>query len=219
MNSIKKDKHKDYETSCEKLDLQTGDILLMGTKNFWFSRIVEKVSGSQWSHVGIVLKDPIWINPALQGYYFWQSGIEDFPDVENDEKKFGVRLDDLEEILESYDGYVSVRKLNTPEPIQDMIEKLKKIHKVVHGKSYDLDILDFLGANEQIEISNGWFSKYSKKTTSFFCSALVGYIYSHLGLLPADTEWTKCEPKTFSEKNINFKLELGCSLGPEISIL
>ena len=208
----------DYHQVLENLDLQTGDVLLMGTKTFWFSRLVEKVTGSKWSHVGIVLKDPTWINPSLTGYYFWQSGTENFPDSENDQKKFGVRIDDLEEILSDYDGYVSVRRLQLKEPIPNLEEKLKEIHEVVHGKTYDLDILDFLNAREEVETSSGWFSKYSKKTSSFFCSALAAYIYSHLGLLPKDTEWTKCEPKTFSDQNTDLKLEMNAELRPEYPI-
>jgi len=208
----------DYQTVCEELDLQTGDILLMGTKNFWVSKIVESATNSQWSHVGMVLKDPTWIDPTLQGYYFWQSGMENFPDVENKKNKFGVRLDDLVEILNVYDGYVSVRKLKVPTPIPDMIQKLKEIHTVVHGKTYDLDILDFLGTTEEVETSNSWFSRWSKKTNHFFCSALVAYIYCKLGLLPKDTEWGKCEPKTFSDQNTDLKLDLEATLQPEISI-
>jgi hypothetical protein len=196
----------------EKLDLQTGDILLMGTRNFWFSRIIEIVTQSPWSHVGIILKDPIWIDPSLQGYYFWQSGMETFPDAESGQNKFGIRIDGLAEILSTYDGYASVRKLNVPTPIPDFNSKLIQIHHDVNNKKYDTDILDFLDVAEQIQTSDSWFSGFSKKTNKFFCSAIVCYIYCKLGLL------SKCEPKTFSEQNTSLKLEMNATLGPEISL-
>uniref|UniRef100_A0A6C0E6R2 Peptidase n=1 Tax=viral metagenome TaxID=1070528 RepID=A0A6C0E6R2_9ZZZZ len=207
-----------YTELCDKLDLKTGDILLMGTKNFWFSRIIEMVSQSQWSHVGMILKNPTWIDPSLVGYYLWQSGTEDFPDVESGKKKFGVRLDDLVEVLSTYDGYAAVRKLNIPNEIPDMNNKLVQIHKDIKDKPYDLDILDFLCAREGVQRSSSWLSNFSRKTNTFFCSAMVSYIYCKLGLLPKDTEWSECEPKTFSEQNKFLKLELNATLDPEIML-
>ena len=192
-NNFKDDsKYQEYLEVLEKLDVKTGDILLMGTKNFWFSRIIEFVSGCQWSHVGIILKNPTWIDASLQGYYLWQSGTEDFPDAESGKNKFGVRIDDLAEVLMTYDGYASVRRLNIPLGIPDMNSKLTQIHNDLKDKPYDLDILDFICADKNVETSDSWFSGFSKKKNTFFCSAMVGYIYCKLGLLPENTEWSKC---------------------------
>jgi len=57
-----------------------------------------------------------------------------------------------------------------------------------------------------------------RRTDVFFCSALVGFIYQHLGLLPEDTEWSRCEPKTFSSENTKLKLEMDAELDDEVYI-
>ena len=68
-------------------DLQTGDIILFSNKKSWFSRLIEWKTQTKWSHVAIVLKDPTYINPSLQGLYIWESGAEKFGDSENKKKK------------------------------------------------------------------------------------------------------------------------------------
>jgi len=118
----------------------------------------------------------------------------------------------------TYDGYASVRRLNIPLGIPDMNSKLTQIHNDLKDKPYDLDILDFICADKNVETSDSWFSGFSKKKNTFFCSAMVGYIYCKLGLLPENTEWSKCEPKTFSEQNSFLKLEMDASLEPEIPL-
>ena len=45
---------------------QTGDILLYNS-NYWYSRLIEWGSGSKFSHISIVLRDPTFINEKLTG--------------------------------------------------------------------------------------------------------------------------------------------------------
>ena len=40
-----------------------------------------------------------------------------------------------------------------------------------------------------------------RKINTFICSSLVGYVYEEFQLLPKDTNWSECEPVTFSEEN------------------
>lgn len=205
-----------WEQEIEKLE--TGDILLMDDTSFWFSKMVTKISGSKWSHIGIILKDPTYINPALQGLYLWQSGTETYVDSEDKINKFGVRIDDLKEKLETYTGYIAYRKLNPnlKELVPDFEERLVKAHKIAHGDKYDINIIDFLNAREYVQESQSIWSKLFKKTNNFFCSALVGFIYQQLGLLPEDTEWTCCEPKTFSSEDDKLELKHGFTLSDEV---
>ena len=92
--------------------LKTGDILLFNEKSFWFSRLVEYWTGSPWSHVAIVLRDPTYLDPKLTGLYLWESGEEDFPDAEDHQMKFGVQITDLKKVISEYDGKIVVRKLS-----------------------------------------------------------------------------------------------------------
>jgi len=211
----------------ESLDhLQTGDILLFGGSKFIFSKLVRYWTKSQWSHVAMVLRDPTYIDETLTGLYLWESGVEDFPDAENHIHKFGVQINDLETLLkESYDGYISYRKLHTN--IHDLPQKIKVIHMAVHEKPYDIHLFDFLDASSKIskvekaQSESGWkilnlFKTNHRNNDRYFCSALLGFIYTELGLLPPDTKWTECSPQFFSsEENPDMKLSPGNNLEVE----
>src|SRR3989304_23762 len=92
--------------------LNTGDVLLFNEKKYWFSWLVEYWTGSPWSHVAIVLRDPIYLDPKLTGLYLWESGEEYFPDAEDNKIKFGVQITDLKKVISGYQGKIVVRKLS-----------------------------------------------------------------------------------------------------------
>lgn len=208
----------------DKMNLKTGDLLLFNGTTFWFSRLVERVTHSPWSHVGIVLKDPTYINQALTGYYLLESGEESEPDAEDGANKFGVQISDLRDVLEGYGGKVVVRHLEIEVP--DMENKLVEIHNTVHNKPYDINLCDLLETKLNINFPTPYFNwkilnyfrKDHRRTDTFFCSALVAYIYTELGLLPNDTQWTCCEPDYFSEKNTQSQITKG-ALGQEITLV
>ena len=62
---------------------------------------------------------------------------------------------------------------------------------------------------------------HPQKTDRFWCSALVGYIYTKAGLLKEDTDWSVLRASDFSKKyNGNLNFTKGCSLeNNEIEIL
>jgi hypothetical protein len=85
---------------------------------------------------------------------------------------------------------------------------LKKIHQVVFDKPYDTALSD-------------WIEMYYKKdpnpqkTSRFVCSALVGYIYTQVGLLPEDTDWSMLCPNFFSSENPTMRLRHDARLSTE----
>lgn len=197
--------------------LDTGDILLYGGTEFWFSKLIRFWTKSDWTHISIILRDPTYIDPALTGLYIWESGIENFRDAENKQSKLGVQINDLEEVLKNYNGFICYRKLHADIP--DFKEKLKMIHETVHDAPYDTNIVDLLETTDKVEkvetkykpyhsrIMN-WLMPRHKRTDTYFCSALVGCIYTRLELLPPQTRWTECQPGFFSsQENPNMKLE------------
>ena len=42
------------------------------------------------------------------------------------------------------------------------------------------------------------FDSHPNKTDRFWCSALIGYIYTKLGILKEDTDWSILRPSDFS---------------------
>ena len=90
----------------------TGDIILFSGKDFWFSYMVEYFTGSPFSHIGIVLKNPIQIDSKLKGLHLLESGSEQVKDEVDDKKKFGVQIIPLKDKIKNYNGKVAYRKLN-----------------------------------------------------------------------------------------------------------
>jgi len=203
--------------------LETGDLILFNGRNSIISTVVEKFTNSKWSHVGIVLKHPKYIDEKLTGLYLWESGKEPYTDSEDGKIKYGVQITDLKVMIDNYDGEVVWRKLFWVS--HDFESKMKVIHNVVHNKPYDLDIFDFiftkLGIKEKPYSHNSillnWMGYNPRKVDKLYCSSLVAYVYTELGLLPSDTNWTNTFPSYFSSSNNNLKL-IDAELGSEITI-
>ena len=202
-------------------NLETGDLILFQGKHSIVSTIIDLYTGSRWSHVAMVLKDPTFIDKKLKGLYLMESGEEDFPDSEDNIYKYGVQIADLKEKLDTYDGIVVSRKLKCNK--KDFETKLKIIHNTVHNKPYDLNIFDFiitkLGITSCDEGSFkykllNWLGYNPRKLDKLYCSALVAYIYTELGILDPKTRWTNIFPYYFSSENPNLRL-IRASLGPE----
>ena len=199
---------------------QTGDLILFHGCHSIISWMVEGFTGSQWSHVGIVLRSPTYIDEKLTGLYLWESGSEQDPDCEDHVRKYGVQITDLKKKINEYEGIVVWRRLHW-DP-NELETKLTIIHNTVHNKLYDLDLVDFIYAKLGIPCrpnrhKNGiwsWFRYNPRKVDKMMCSALVAYVYTELGLLPSDTHWTDIFPKYFSEEHRHLQL-IDAHLGQE----
>jgi len=192
-------------------ELNTGDILLFSGNDSLISSLIKRFTNSEVTHVGMILKDPDFIHPSLKGYYVWESGKEDEPDPQDNKTKFGVQITPFEEIYQSYQedsGNIYVRKVNQPNNIFT-IDKLEGIHKVIYDKPYDIVPKDWI---------EGYLQKDPdpQKTNRFWCSALLGYIYTQCGCLNKYTDWSILRPCDFSDTT---KLKFNISLSNNIKIL
>ena len=100
--------------------LESGDILLFHGEGFWFSSLVEWITGSKFSHVAMVLKDPTYIHESLKGLYMIESGEEKFPDAISHRIIRGVQVVDLSKVLETYTGKVYVRRFLSSNSSKDI---------------------------------------------------------------------------------------------------
>lgn len=175
-------------------DFETGDIILF-FGSWWkspLSCLIEFFTLSKYSHIGIVIKNPNFTPEPLNGLYLLEStGIEQ-PDSENKEPKFGVQLQPLKERLETYSGRIYYRKLNCDRNAI-FYSRLTQAHSVVHNLPYDCG-LDYIKAAFHLEVGN----LQNKRT--FFCSALVAFIYVSWGFLSKDTEWSLVRPVDLAER-------------------
>ena len=190
---------------------QTGDILLYNS-NYWYSRLIEWGSGSKFSHISIILRDPTFINETLTGLYILESSYEDIPDSNTGEKVWGVQIIPLEHVLDEYKksfvGNLYYRRLET-EKSEDFYNKLKDCIKHTEGDKYDLNPLDWFKAEFQINIGD------TRKENTFWCSALVGYVYCHMGFIDKDISWSILPPRKFSHYENDRLTYSNCSLHPE----
>ena len=130
-------------------------------------------------------------------------------------KIYGVQLIPLEKCLHSYfdksdSGHIYYRKL--------YCSRTKIFHnnfanacKKAYGKVYDILPQDWIKAELNLDFGN------VQRENTFWCSALVSYMYVKLGLLAENLPWTLIAPNQYSyyEKHqINFQ----CQLEPEVEI-
>lgn len=186
------------------MNLKTGDLILcddLGYKDWGlFSWFIKFMTKSDFSHVGMIVKDPDFTDPPMKGIYVWMSGTSYFPDAEDNTMKFGVQFVPYHEYVTTYTGKLYIRKFHS-ERYDEIFtsEKLKKIHQAVYNKPYDTVIADWIEAYCKKD-------PHPQKTNRFVCSAFVGYIFTKLTLLPEDTDWSILCPSYFSSENPGLKL-------------
>ena len=185
--------------------MKTGDLLLFNYRARGlfgdFTSMIKWGTHSNYSHIAMVLKDPTFLHPHLKGTYVWESSWEGSPDPQDGERKLGVQITPIGEILDEYKktkGHVYLRSIETD--LNLFTDKnLAKVHEVVYKKPYDICPADWLEAFLQKDHE-------PQKTGRFWCSALVGYIYTQCGVLRADTDWSIMRPNDLSldGENLNF---------------
>ena len=113
--------------------------------------------------------------------------------------KLGVQITPIQEILHAYQGkgHVFIRQLICPPNLFNN-EKLLQIHNVVYDKPYDIVPKDWVEAFFKTD-------SHPQKTDRFWCSALVGYIYTQAEILDSNTDWSILTPNDFSLDGENLK--------------
>jgi hypothetical protein len=76
----------------------------------------------------------------------------------------------------------------------------------VYNKPYDIVPSDWIEAFLRVDPS-------PQKISRFWCSALVGYIYTMCGVLDTHTDWSILRPSDFSLEMENLIFNKFCSLG------
>ena len=158
------------------------------------------------------MRDPTFINEKLTGLYILESSYEDIPDSNTGEKVWGVQIIPLQHVLDEYKksfvGNLYYRRLET-EKSEDFYVKLKDCIKHTEGNKYDLNPLDWFKAEFQLDVGD------TRKENTFWCSALVGYVYCHMGFIDKDISWSILPPRKFSHYENDRLTYSNCSLHPE----
>lgn len=192
--------------------LQTGDIVLFQGRTF-LSYLLEYFGRSSYSHVGMIIRNPSFLNPELEdGIYLLESGWNPIPDVETGKIQMGVQLHFLEDILkECQPNTVYVRKVDCNRD-REFYEKLQTIHQTVQNRPYDLNPWDWLMGLYSMKESLPLEPSY-QRTDRFWCSALLAYIFDQLQLIQP-VNWTLVAPREFSDSGV--MLSFRCNVAKEI---
>jgi len=185
------------------LDLSTGDILLFenSSHDTWYESLyawlIKKFTSSTYTHVAMVLRDPVWIKPELKGIYIYESGLEPTPDAEDGVKKFGVQLTPINVVLETGSSDIYVRRLlKGSEHITR--DRLSEIHRITYNTIYDFFPIDLLNAVFHCQSDVRY-----QHTYAMFCSALVGFMCIKLKLMEEDIDFSEITPNDLSYRSTN----------------
>ena len=201
--------------------LETGDLLLFHWTGkcdtalncclTFYGKLISCFTKSRYTHSAIVIRNPPW-RTDLKGLYILESSLETFPDAEDHEIKFGVQLVDFQKMIDDFQGNVYVRKLNCKRD-QNFNENLIKAQSIVHNRSYDTIVLDYIKAGFKI------FKGKVQRLKTFYCSSLVIFIYIKLGFLDKTLPWSVLAPSVLgTEPGIHHLTFKNCSLEPEVKI-
>ena len=189
------------------IDFNTGDIILFEDKTHnkswldYLSYLIQYFTDSKYSHVGMVVKDPLIKGKTINGLYLLEStGFDHMMDIDDHKTKFGVQIVDLHKRLKANDDVFYYRKLNKERDDQ-FIDLYNKAYAIVKDKPYDINPVDWCKAEFDLKKGN------VQKMNTYFCSALVSFLLVALSLLPKETDWTIMRPKDLGTEN-GTRLEL-----------
>ena len=198
------------------IQFKTGDIILFQDNNLntildYLGYFIQYFTDSKYSHVGMVVKDPLIKGKTKEGLYFLEStGFDDMIDIDDHKTKFGVQIVPLIERLKASKSVCYYRELCT-ERTPQFIELYNKAYTIVKDKPYDVNPTDWCKA--EFDLKKG----KVQKTNTFFCSALASFLLVSLKLLPQDTDWTIMRPKDLgTEKGSRLTLS---ELKPEVKLV
>ena len=174
--------------------LKTGDIILITDETTGifnnFLNLIKYFTHSNITHIGIVLKDPTFLEKPLKGIYIWESGFEGTPDPQDNKIKLGVQVTEITQFLKNFNNArFFVRRLENNKVFTE--EKLKEIHSKVYDVPYDINVFDWIYA---------FFRKDNnpQKISRFWCSAFIGYIFVQCNILKETCDWSILCPNDFS---------------------
>jgi len=178
---------------------RTGDIVLFSRRRApWFhplSVAIDFFTESQFSHVGMVLHNPTWLHPSLRGEFLWQSTSTSVANAEDPAQHvFGVQITPLMGAVHGNRDYTLLRRaVHCGGADVFTHERLRDIHAAVHARPYDVIPSHWIDAALHRGTDPG-------PPSTFFCSALLGYILMQLGCIPPSTNWRLLRPCDFSSR-------------------
>ncbi len=149
------------------------------------SKFIRKATGSEWSHVGLILKDQ-----KDQLYCFESTGSAS--DILKKGMLPQVQIHKWEDVVSAYSGGVAYRQITFINKQEDESRKLTQMVKDLIGTPYERDLSTLINCIER---------KNTKESpSSLFCSEMAADIMMDLGYLSKERVSSNYMPKDFSSK-------------------
>ena len=193
-------------------DLNTGDIIMChsSSEDSTIDKVIEVATHSPWEHTGIIIRDPWWLGENKEGLYILQSGSgpNGYPDI-TDGSLSGVTLNRLDDFL---CNRINIYVMPFSGCIWNTASKKKFVNafEEAHGKPYDKNACSWfcVGISSFFRCQCFASKVVPRQTKTFWCSALVAFLYVKNGWLPEDTDWSCQTPADI----ITWKLTQGYTL-------
>ena len=154
---------------------RTGDIVLFSGKGR-ISETIKWFSGSEWSHVGLVVRD-------YDDVLLWESTtLATVADLDSGMPRKGVQIVPLSARLESYDGDVAVRRAVQSLSVEQRCD-LAVLRAAYKGRPYEESLCELASA-----AYDGPFGENTRDVSSLFCSELVAEAFIKFGWLPPQSK-------------------------------
>ena len=185
-------------------DLQTGDIILCHGYNPkgldpGIDGAIEFFTHSPWEHAAIIIRDPWWCN-LPKGLYIYQSGWgpNGYFDVLNGKVR-GVTLNHFDDFMTNR-HHIYVRKISGNTWGDTEKAAFVKAFNISHGKPYDANWCSWCCAC----LNSFFFCKccnccIPRTEKTFWCSALVGFMYVEMKWMQQKTDWTSLTPEDLAK--------------------
>lgn len=198
-------------------NLNTGDLILCHGENKdghldpGLDGLIEFFTKSPWEHAAIIIKDPWWTTPKLEGMYIFQSGSgpNGYKDVLNGNVS-GCTLNHLNDFLANRDK-IYIRQIKGINWGESEINMFQTAFEKSHGKPYDKNVCSWIGSGLGSFFNCRWLSKITTppETENFWCSALVAWMYVSMKWIPKDTDWSSLTPEDLANITFNNPYEIG----------
>jgi len=188
---------------------QPFDVVLFSGKGL-VSRVIQLGTGSEWSHVALVVPD----STQEDGVALLESTtLSDVPCLDAGVPMKGVMRVPIEERVSTYDGKIAVRSIEGPvspaQVLQCAIEE-----KTYMGRPYEENQLEL--ASSALD-ATGLLTN-QEDMSSVFCSELTATVLIACNILSKDRATNEYTPADFSLEDGNVQLRDGYSWGEQVVV-
>tara|TARA_R110000787_G_scaffold170328_1_gene283021 strand:+ start:13947 stop:14585 length:639 start_codon:yes stop_codon:yes gene_type:complete len=163
------------------------DILLFSGEGL-ISKVIQRGTGSEWSHVGIVVPN------GDKLVLLESTTLSDLPSIDFGVPIKGVTRVDLDKRIAAYEGKVAHRSIEGERPA-DANATLNLFLQKFNGRPYETNQIELISS----ALDRTGLLTNQPDMSSVFCSELVAYLLNSVGILKITSSANEYTPADFAE--------------------